>query len=142
MAKIEDIKLIAAETDLTVKNLPLKMSVGTSLSFHPLDLKGRMEYQLHLFIIHACTDLGTFNINYNWDEAQLFSNNQDKEDLLLHLQVSVLVSDAEAVTRTIWTTFSLDKPPACGIKVMGKLIPVFSQATKMSHNYIFDLHLK
>ena len=142
MAKIEDIKLISAVTGLSVKSLPVKISVCTFLSFHPLDLKGQMEYQLHLFIVHACTDLSTLKINYNWDEAEEYPNDGGRNDILIHLKVAVIASEIEAATKTIWTTVDLEKLPICGIKVLGKLVPAISVATKWSNNYIFNLQFK
>ena len=142
MAKILGIKILNENEELGAKTESFEILVVTAVKFHALDIKYQMEYQLHLFVIHACEDTGKLALLTNWDEAELLGSKDMENDLIAKFNLQITSGEADACIKNIATTLVLDRLPGCGIKVMGKLVPVFSDAASISNHYIFNLLLK
>ena len=142
MAKIEYIKLLYEKTDLNEVGKSVEIMITTKLKFHPLDIQYKMAYHLHLFVVNAWADLESTTVLANWDEAVLYNNRIEKNETLNQLSVDVRAEEKEVNIKEISTFVNLARKPNIAIKVLGKLVPVFSESTKFSNNYIFNIHLK
>ncbi len=142
MAKIDYIKLLFDKTDHLESGRPVDIIITARLKFHPLDIKFEMAYQLHLIIVNAWADINPKMFLDNWDEAVLYQNDIEQNDTLYQISTLVNAAEAEVDISKVATIANLDKKSNMGVKAMGKLVPVFSPATKFSNNYIFNLHLK
>ncbi|MCW5517700.1 hypothetical protein [Muriicola sp. Z0-33] len=142
MAKIEYIKLLYEKSDLNEAGNPVEILINARLKFHPLDIQYKMAYHLHLFVVNAWADLESTVVLTNWDEAVLYHNRIEKNETLNQLSIDVNAEQKEVNIEEISTFVNLDSKPNIAIKVLGKLVPVFSESTKFSNNYIFNIHLK
>jgi len=141
MAKIECIKVFSQKADLNKIVTPLVISINAKLKFLPVEVNFKMHYQLHFFILDACTDMETTVLLVNWDEAVICQNKSDLNNVLDHLNIGIEAVEGEVNIKKVATIVNRDKEVVCGIKVLAKLVPVISEATKLSNNYLFDLQL-
>jgi len=103
MAKIISVELDNVPNEINVGDNVNDVTVVTKLKFHDLDIKGKMEYCLHLFVydVHGMVDLPL--IVSNWDESSVINIplSMDRlDDFLGYVTIFIKAEKEELVVKT------------------------------------------
>ncbi len=144
MAKIREIILGHIPSGVTINDSAATTAViSTEIEFHPIDLRLKMEYILHLFIYDVNDQHDIPLLSTNWDELNVskFSKGDFKDDfitkrsvhikedqlndLVLHLETPIQIIPGKMQKNT-----SLY---ARQFQVFGTLVPAIHQASAWSN---------
>lgn len=73
MAKIISVELLKIPEQINVGDDSTDITVVTTIDFHELDIKGKTEYCLHLFVYDVHGKIDPPLIMSNWDESYVIS---------------------------------------------------------------------
>lgn len=73
MAKIISVELLEVPEEINVGDNDTDITVVTTIDFHALDIKGNIEYCLHLFVYDVHGKIDPPLIMSNWDESYVVS---------------------------------------------------------------------
>ena len=100
MAKNKSVKLLTVPNEIHVGDDKTDIIVVTTIQFHDLDIKGKMEYCLHLFVYDVHGEIDPPLILANWDESSVMpiKTSLNRPDDFLGKETVMLKAEQSEIT--------------------------------------------
>ncbi|MBJ7882111.1 hypothetical protein [Gelidibacter salicanalis] len=143
MAKIISVRFLEVPEKINVGDNDTDVTVVTTIEFHELDILGKIEYCLHLFVYDVHGNIDPLLIVSNWDESSIVSieTSLDRRDDYLGKASVIFKADKELLTIKTPMALKLGSIDSRStyytrrLEVFATATPAFGRISKWSEPY-------